>query len=429
MDIRDLLWLTGRQLKLRLLESVLIVLALGLGIGVASTLIILSSYTKAQSASWQERVSFGAMRVTPTHGEAMGAPLPAVKMSPANGPRARLTMALLETLKRETPAVGLAYGMGGNAEFALSVKEGVSEVSPPSIVVTRVTADFLPAMGAELQAGSYFTGDDVDKARRVLVMGDEAVSRYLPGTSAEDAVGAKVQFQLKGEFTVIGVLAHTEPDDAPQELSTGPGKGPNMIVVAPITSVWESWIPLEFYELRFMPKPGMDGLKAIQQFRANLRRLYGDKYTVASDLEAQRESRKRSRGTSMVLAIVGSAALSVAILNVLNLMVTRVLRRTKNIATVRALGASAASTFGQVMCEALLLTLGGLAVGALVASAFTALLGRYLSLRSIGAASLPHLTLGTSLATALLSACVGLALGAYPAWLASRAEPAEALKE
>lgn len=132
---------------------------------------------------------------------------------------------------------------------------------------------------------------------------------------------------------------------------------------------------------------------------------------------------------ALVLA-VAALALAISGLSVFNTMLTSVLERTGELGTLRAVGASRQHLFQLLTLEALMLTLVGSLGGLLVAQCAGGLIERvakgYVPLAP--SASLLHLSapiLGDCL---LLSLGIGLLAGLYPAWRASRLQPAQALR-
>jgi putative ABC transport system permease protein len=133
---------------------------------------------------------------------------------------------------------------------------------------------------------------------------------------------------------------------------------------------------------------------------------------------------------TLVLA-VGIVAVAISALSVFNTMLASVLERTSELGLLRAVGASRAALFGLVTTEAWLLALGGGILGLVLAS----LGGHWLEATLKGfvplAPSEPLLLLTPPVA----ARCLGLALltgilaGVYPAWRASRLQPAVALRE
>jgi putative ABC transport system permease protein len=121
---------------------------------------------------------------------------------------------------------------------------------------------------------------------------------------------------------------------------------------------------------------------------------------------------------------------AISALSVFNTMLASVLERTGELAVMRAVGASRGALFRLVATEALWLALVGgvlgIALAAVGGQGVETLVKGFLPLAP--PESLLRLTGPVALLSLLLAAGAGLAAGSYPAWRASRLEPAEALK-
>ena len=127
--------------------------------------------------------------------------------------------------------------------------------------------------------------------------------------------------------------------------------------------------------------------------------------------------------------LFASCGLVIAALNITNLMLARVLVRTRAIGISGALGASSRTIFSAFLLESLLLGVAGSLLGVLCAfgirSGLETTLNAGASLRTrIDLTLYPiHFAFGLSIALVIC-----LIFGAYPAWIASRIRPAEALR-
>jgi putative ABC transport system permease protein len=137
---------------------------------------------------------------------------------------------------------------------------------------------------------------------------------------------------------------------------------------------------------------------------------------------------ERIRSLWLLLGAVGFVLL-IACVNVANLLLARGVARQKEMAVRASLGADAATLFGQLLTESLLLALAGGALGVGVG---------YAMLRGFVAVMPPNtlpseadLTLNVPilLFTLAVTMLAGLISGCIPAWFASRTDPADALRE
>lgn len=132
---------------------------------------------------------------------------------------------------------------------------------------------------------------------------------------------------------------------------------------------------------------------------------------------------------TLVLAIA-AIAIAASALSVFNTLLAAVIERTNELAVMRAIGASRAQVFALLVGESLLLTLAGTLIGAALAFMFGP---RIEALAKGWIPFAPAEALLTISSTALvrcslLALCIGVLAAIYPAWRASRLQPALAAK-
>jgi putative ABC transport system permease protein len=156
---------------------------------------------------------------------------------------------------------------------------------------------------------------------------------------------------------------------------------------------------------------------------------------ISRTIEAMAELRVSTNDSVMhndqqaeLLRAVSSAmawvALSMGVLMVLNTLLMAVLERTREIGILSAIGWSATRIMGSLVIEGLILSAVGGAVGALFGMVGSHLLagisaiGRYLTISP---------SLGLIATSAIAAVLLGIIGSLYPAWLATRQDPAAAL--
>ena len=131
-----------------------------------------------------------------------------------------------------------------------------------------------------------------------------------------------------------------------------------------------------------------------------------------------------------LLFSIALVAVAISILSVFNTLLAAVVERTGELCIMRAIGASRAQILGLVTTEALLLTAAGTVAGIVLAlvvgRGIENLVKELVPLAPSG--SLLSLNAGILLQAVLIGGTVGVLGGIYPAWRASRLQPAEALK-
>ncbi|NLJ81147.1 MAG: FtsX-like permease family protein, partial [Firmicutes bacterium] len=226
-----------------------------------------------------------------------------------------------------------------------------------------------------------------------------------------------------GEYLVIGVL------DPPPEGEQGYSafRGGNMGYV-PLTAspYWPGagrGPAQSFNHVSIGVDAGADLLQAHRRLADEARFLWGEEVVVQSPLQEYREMQRSIQQYALLIGAFASLGLVIAVINILNLMLARVLKRTKFIGLSLALGSSRRMVFGQFVLEALALGIIGSLLGVLVSFGFGALLGKTLGTVLTETMSGVRLLLGVSIGLA-----VSLFFGVYPAYLGSRINPGDALR-
>ncbi len=131
-----------------------------------------------------------------------------------------------------------------------------------------------------------------------------------------------------------------------------------------------------------------------------------------------------------LLFSIALVALVVSALGVFNTLLAAVVERTNELCIMRAIGASRVQIIRMIATEALLLTaagsVAGIVLGLIAGQSIEILIKQLVPL--VPRERLFSISLAILLQGAICSALIGVLAGLYPAWRASRLQPAEAMK-
>ena len=146
-----------------------------------------------------------------------------------------------------------------------------------------------------------------------------------------------------------------------------------------------------------------------------------DQVTVVTAASAQSMVNTILGTMQAVLGGIAAISLVVAGVGIINTMTISVLERTREIGTLKALGAKSRDVLFMFLSEAVLTGVVGGMIGAVGGFGLSVAVGNYIGLAADLSVSLGAMVVGFAVVTCVLS-------GLYPAWHASRMNPVEALR-
>jgi putative ABC transport system permease protein len=319
----------------------------------------------------------------------------------------------LKRLSRYVAAVSQErYLFGGN----IQVRAGREEANGPVILGTN--PDYCAANTHYVDDGRFITDADVSHSARVVVIGSDVANALFPNRDAVDQV-----LTVKGvAYQVIGIF----------ENKGGMFGSSNNFVALPISTFDEQFPQVknghgDTIHIATVPRRAEDVQALIEEETAILRARRGLRPDQPNDFalftsQAQLEQFQQiTGGVAAAMLIVAGIALLVGGVGVMNIMLVNVTQRTREIGVRKALGATRRDIATQFLVEAVTLTGVGGALGIAVGLG-AALLARVAF--DFEAAAPPWaVLLGFSVSTA-----VGIVFGLWPAILAARQDPIEALR-
>ena len=382
---------------------------LGILIGVGSV-ILLVAVGNGSSQSVQNAISsLGASAITVLHTE--GSAGPAAAPTSAAGSTAfaepqNLTVQDAQALA-QAPEVTSASPVVSTSE---TLSNGAT--SDSGVSLTGTYPSYFPAENDTLSKGSYFTTQEVNTARDVVVLGSEAATDLF-GTAnpvGQSVLVAGIPFTVVGVLATKGASGLTSADNtalAPlttvQDTLTGFGSLNNVVVLAK-SATQVSTVEGE--------------ITSILDLRHHETAADAD-FNVLSASTLLSTASSTAHTFTVLLGAVAAISLLVGGIGITNIMLVTVTERTREIGIRKAIGATPGVILAQFLTEATLLSMIGGALGVL-----GGVIGTRFMIVGVKPVIVPF-----SIPLAFgVSALIGLFFGGFPANRAANMRPADALR-
>jgi putative ABC transport system permease protein len=322
-------------------------------------------------------------------------------------------------------AAAIAEGISGvkatvvEQSTSQTVKAG--DVSIESTSILGSTADFPSVRDMTIAEGRYFTSTEVDRKKKVVVLGSDLATELFPDS---DPVGQVVMVGTT-QFVVIGVLA---PKGSVGETDY------DARLYMPITVVFQKFTFSQFARFQgdsvrmiyveLDPTANRDDvitqieLLLVKRHDVTLDTL-DVTITTQEDIISTQES--TTSAFRSLLAWVAGVSLVVGGIGIMNIMLVSVTERTREIGIRQAIGATPNDIRSQFLAEALLLSVIGGILGMLVGVGGSYIFSAVSAMRTVIVPESILLAFGSA-------ALIGAFFGFYPANKAAQLDPIEALR-
>lgn len=380
---------------------------LGMVVGVASVVVMMAVGQGSQERVRQVMRSLGSNVIV----VASGAPT-AAGVRQASGSAPTLTLgdvAAIAGLPSLTAVAPMSYG---NAQLVYGAQNWLGPVQGSS-------PDFFTVRDWEFSAGAPFDVEDLRAGARKAVLGATIAEQLFLG---EDPVGRTLRIR-NVPFVVSGVLA---PKGRSLE-----GSDFDDLVVVPFSTarrdLYRWGLPNRIW--RIMVKA--DETAGIAQAEADLLALLRTRHRIAEGAEddfsvrrqdaAYDSAQEAARSMRVLLATIASVSLVVGGIGIMNIMLVTVTERTREIGLRMAVGARRRDILLQFLQESVVICVVGGVLGLLLGVAVAWLVAERWAMPVI-------VSLQAGLAAFVASTLTGVVFGLYPARVAARMQPADALR-
>jgi putative ABC transport system permease protein len=379
---------------------------LGILIGVGAVIALLAVGRGASNLVQGQVEAFGVttVEVFPGGNELAGAVSP-------GGKRPQLTDADVESLRdlAQAPAVVRVVPTYSTSTVLTA---GDRRYQPRGEIV-GTESEYLAVRNRRVVSGTGITADDVQGRRRVAVIGPTIARRLFEGNPVGQTMRVgEVDVEVIGLLDRRGSSFGIDLDD---------------IVVLPSTTMVDTIIgPQQGYASLIVEGASRDDMEMVgEQVRTTL--------IANRDLEAGAEpdfnlfepssqlatANTVSTAFTALLGVVAGISLLVGGIGVMNIMLVTVAERTREIGIRKAIGAKPLHLLMQFLCESVVLTLLGGAIGVA--------LGSMVGLIRVGDFA-PVVSPQSIVLAFGVSTAIGVFFGAYPARRAASMKPIEALR-
>jgi putative ABC transport system permease protein len=379
---------------------------LGIVIGISSVIAMLSIGQGAQNSIQSSIQSIGSNLVLVLPGAQRG---PGMQVSAGRGSAKTLTMDDVSAIESEVTNIkAVAPEVSGRYQVT-------AQGQNTNTTVTGTVPDYQTVRNVSIAEGTFITEQNLQAGSKVAVIGPN-VRDDLYG-EGEDVIGKKIRIN-KIDFTIIGI---TVPKGG-----TGFGSQDDLIWV-PITTAQRMLSGDEYVTTISVQAPDADSTKDIQTqitelltIKHNIKNGVLD-FSVLNQADIAATASSITQIFTILLGSVAGISLVVGGIGIMNMMLTTVTERTREIGLRKAIGAKRKDISLQFLIEAMMLTFIGGAIGIILGW----LISFGINYSGLIATQVSWFSIILSFT---VSAVIGIVFGYYPARRAAGLNPIDALK-
>ena len=405
MKLNDLFEQIGGALLANKVRSGLTVLGIVIGIGSVIAMIAIGEGSKSTIESSIQSLGSNLIMITPGTQRSFGA-----QVNQGRGTSQTLTIDDSNAIKEEVKNVqNVAPEITGRYQI-------VARGSNTNTSIVGTTSSYADIKNIDMSEGYFFNDQQTKGLARVAIIGP-TVKEDLFGEES-NPIGEKIRIN-KIEFQIIGITQGKG--------GTGFNSPDNMIYV-PIAVYQQyftggknvSTINVQVTSQELMAQAQQD-ITSLLLIRHNISDLSSPDFSIMNQADIVATASSVTDTFTLLLGAVASISLLVGGIGIMNMMLTTVTERTKEIGLRKAIGAKRKDINNQFLGEAIVLTfIGGV---------FGVIIGWLISIiaSQVGGVAMKISTESIILAF-VVSGFIGVVFGYYPASRASKMNPIDCLR-
>jgi len=290
---------------------------------------------------------------------------------------------------------------------ATNIKWGNSTLE---VTVEGTNENYMDVRNFHVQQGNFITAEDVEKRKRVAVVGQDVVAELFAGQSP---IGESITIDGQ-RYAIVGVM---EPKGEVM------GQDLDHYVFLPVSSAERLFGSTKLNTIYVQTVSAEQSQAAISEISSIFEGKFGkpDLVRITSQDQLLGTMDSMSKTLTMMLGAIAGISLLVGGIGIMNIMLVSVTERTREIGIRKAIGAKRRDILAQFLVESVILSISGGIIGIIIG-----IIASKIVATSLGWVTI--ISIWSILLSFSFSVLVGVFFGIYPALKASKLDPIVALR-